>query len=659
MMKQKWQALLNYLEFIEDPYCGEVWDEQQIINFELQNNVVLPADYKDFCQVFGGGMFGDYMQLWCPSKELQLGINVLKIEIDNYVYNNPDNSLDLESLNKLLSYAFVFGDNSCAEILFWNLESYSNLDNSCDIYLVRLDSFEGNLYQVGRNFFEFVCDFCLGTKAYEVLPEWMHPYPQELHYTFTQYRQKKSNSEASDRSLTQVSPPIQVERERGQVSQNFLQSAWEQLTVNAFFKPQKFSAEFQQIQQKLLQVWNKLIQSIQHSQTTNLTENTEDFNSQEQQAWQNFEQFVGNLAASYPQTKHFSHENFEHLHLPPESTSPRTDLPPARSEIEYQEMEEALRGGNFYAFFRYLRTFKSHSTSVYSVVFSPDGQILASGCADTTIKLWDLSNRQEIRNLTGHTDAVISVAISSDGQVLASGSADATIKLWNLDTSQEIYTLSGHSSSVLSVAISSNGQILASGSADRTIKLWNVITGQQIRTFTSHDSSVLSLAISPDGKILASGSADRTIKLWDLNTGEEIRTWDFESGFVFAVCFHPNGQMLFSSHEGDRTIKLWNLLTQEVIYTIPTDAEVVSLVISPDGQILAGGGGYSGSRVIGMWEVNAGKALASFHASTNNSIYHHRIVYSVAFSPDGQTLASGSKDTTVKLWGVPPPIKIE
>ncbi|WP_377480460.1 MAG: hypothetical protein P2A85_12540 [Microcoleus anatoxicus] len=117
--------------------------------------------------------------------------------------------------------------------------------------------------------------------------------------------------------------------------------------------------------------------------------------------------------------------------------------------------------------------------------------------------------------------------------------------------------------------------------------------------------------------------------------------------------------MLFSSHEGDRTIKLWNLLTQEVIYTIPTDEEIVSLAISPDGQIIAGGGGYSGYRVIGMWEVNAGKAIASFYASTNNSIYHHRIVYSVAFSPNGQALASGSKDTTVKLWGVPPPIKIE
>jgi WD40 repeat protein len=659
MMKQKWQALLNYIEFIEDPYGGEVWDEQQIINFELQNNIVLPADYKDFCQVFGSGMFGDYMRFWCPSKELQLGINVLKIEIDNYVYNNPDNSLDLESLNKLLSNAFVFGDNSCAEILFLNLESYSNLDKSCDIYLVRLDSFEGNLYQVGRNFFEFVCDFCLGTKAYEVLPEWMHPYPQELHYTFTQYGQKKSNSEASDHSLIQVNLPIQVERETGQIGQKFFQFAWEQLTANVFSRPQEFSDEFQQIQEKLLQGWGKLIQSIQLSQTTNLTESTEYFNSQEQQVLQNFEQFVGNLVASYSQTKRFCHEDFEHLHLPPESTTLRTDLLPGRSEIEYQEMEEALRGGNFYAFFRYLRTFKNHSTSVYSVVFSPDGEILASGSADATIKLWGLSNCQEIRTLIGHTDAVISVAISSDGQVLASGSADATIKLWNLETYQEIHTLSGHSSSVLSVVISPDGQILASGSADRTIKLWDLTTGQEIRTLISHSFSILSLAIDPEGKILASSSADGTIKLWDLNTGQEINTLDAECGFVFAVCFHPSGQMLVSSHEGDRTIKFWNLLTPEVIRTISTFAEVVSLAISPDGQTLASGGGYSGSRVIGVWEFDTGKVITSFEGSISSLVDHHHIVYSVAFSPSGQTLASGSKDTTVKLWGVPPPINIE
>ncbi len=788
--KHKWQHLLVQLETIAVDEWQEIWNEHQFFTFESETGIVFPADYQEFCQIWGEGMLGEYMRIECPNIKSQLGMLNLKEEFNNFVANNSDN-YDVNLINDLLSHSFVFAENYYTDHVFWDLRTYSELDKSYDIYLGRWEGFEGEVYKIGRSFFEFVCDFCLGMKAYEVLPEWMHPQPQELYHTFTRFGPRKITSKASNESPTEVTPLIQSERDSAliwqqniaagvvfkmartseqqgnlvealllyiknfrddysrqgivsfkaikrlhdrlgdvqfrqicrstnyddeqllalmafvepifrsdadvnkqsnscedftvesfpdpdaefqEVWQEFLQSVREYLAYNNTLNAPEFSTDSQKTPKDLLQFWEEnfmpsipapqeisaesqqILQSLREARR-NLMQSILHF--QMEQAWQEYEEFTSQLKACYPRTKRFIAEDFEHLHLPPVLTDTLPDEPPRRSEIEDNEMEQALRDKNPYAFFRYLRTLRNHSGSVYSIAFSPGGQILASGSADATIKLWDLRTCQEIRTLTGHTDAVISVAISSDGQVLASGSADATIKLWNLDTYQEIHTLSGHSRSVLSVVISPNGQILASGSADRTIKLWDITSGQEIRTLISHSFSILSLAISPDGKILASGSADRTIKLWDLNTGEEIRTWDFESGFVFAVCFHPNGQMLFSSHEGDRTIKLWNLLTQEVIYTIHTDAEVVSLVISPDGQILAGGGGYSGSRVIGMWEVNAGKAIASFDASSNNSIYHHRIVYSVAFSPDGQTLASGSKDTTVKLWGVPPPINIE
>ncbi|WP_377480462.1 MAG: hypothetical protein P2A85_12545 [Microcoleus anatoxicus] len=89
---------------------------------------------------------------------------------------------------------------------------------------------------------------------------------------------------------------------------------------------------------------------------------------------------------------------------------------------------------------------------------------------------------QEIYTLSGHSSSVLSVVISPNGQILASGSADGTIKLWDLTTWQEIRTLTSHNSSILSLAIDADGKILASGSADGTIKLWDVTTGQEIRT---------------------------------------------------------------------------------------------------------------------------------------------------------------------------------
>jgi hypothetical protein len=118
------------------------------------------------------------------------------------------------------------------------------------------------------------------------------------------------------------------------------------------------------------------------------------------------------------------------------------------------------------------------------------------------------------RTLTGHTSIVQSVALSADGQTLASGSWDKTIKVWNLSTGQAVRTLTGHTSIVQSVALSADGQTLVSGSWDKTIKVWNLSTGQAVRTLTDHTEGVISVAISADGQTLASGSWDKTIKVW-------------------------------------------------------------------------------------------------------------------------------------------------
>ena len=292
---------------------------------------------------------------------------------------------------------------------------------------------------------------------------------------------------------------------------------------------------------------------------------------------------------------------------------------------------------------RCVMTLTGHSNYVNSVAFSPDGQILASGSEDNTIKLWQPSTGKEIRTLTGHSYSVNSIAFSPDGQLLASGSSDNTIKLWQPSTGKETLTLTGHSNlgqthlnsrflfrsgfhefisintkwlkpllsgqfknkmrlpchfdSVRSVTFSPDGQILASGSLDNTIKLWQQVTGEEIRTLTNH-SDFSSVTFSPDGQILASGSVDNTIKLWQPGTGEEIRTLTGHSNSVYSVAFSPDGQIL-ASGSGDKTIKLWQPGTGEEIRTLTG---------------------------------------------------HSHTVYSVAFSPDGQILASGSVDKTIKIW---------
>jgi WD40 repeat protein len=162
-----------------------------------------------------------------------------------------------------------------------------------------------------------------------------------------------------------------------------------------------------------------------------------------------------------------------------------------------------------------------HSQGVFSLAFSPDGNTLATGSADNTVKFWDVPSRREIRTL-GPGLPAISMAFSPDGHFLAIGLVNQKIKLVDAVSGAELHTLSGHAGIIASVAFSPDGRILASASDDRTVKLWDVASGAEITTLGGFSHSVLSVAFSPDGRLLAANSADRTIRLWDLTSGREL-----------------------------------------------------------------------------------------------------------------------------------------
>ncbi|KAK5661879.1 hypothetical protein OQA88_9987 [Cercophora sp. LCS_1] len=145
-----------------------------------------------------------------------------------------------------------------------------------------------------------------------------------------------------------------------------------------------------------------------------------------------------------------------------------------------------------------LLTLEGHRNPVQSVAFSPDGQRLASGSNDQTVKIWDPASGQCLQTLEGHRDSVQSVAFSPDGQRLASGSNDQTVKIWDPASGQCLQTLEGHYNLVQSVAFSPDGQRLASGSNDQTVKIWDPASGQCLQTLKGHCYSVQSVTLSPD-----------------------------------------------------------------------------------------------------------------------------------------------------------------
>jgi WD40 repeat protein len=163
-----------------------------------------------------------------------------------------------------------------------------------------------------------------------------------------------------------------------------------------------------------------------------------------------------------------------------------------------------------------MRVLQEHASWVYTLAFSPNGGILASGTEDQQIRLWNVNNSLVLRLLSRHTSRVRSIAFRSDGQMLVSGREDQT-------TGRCLQVFSGHTHRIWSVALSADGQTIATGSEDTTVRLWSVNSGQVVQILRGHAGWIWSVAFSPDGRVIASGSDDGTIRLWSVPTGEYLR----------------------------------------------------------------------------------------------------------------------------------------
>jgi WD40 repeat protein len=286
-----------------------------------------------------------------------------------------------------------------------------------------------------------------------------------------------------------------------------------------------------------------------------------------------------------------------------------------------------------------VRTLDGHSDWVWSIDTSTDGKTLISAGEDRTIRVWNLSTGLCTTVFRAHQDRIWSISLAPDDRHLVSGSEDRTISIWDLQQGKCVKTISGYSNWIKSIAFVPQRGWLASCHRDGGIRLWDWQQATCIHTFWGHQDAVPTLAVSPDGCYVASSSLDRTIRIWDLADFRCIREIDTQAEGSCAIVFSSDSRKLIVGNY-QAELQIWDAIAGQLDCVLSGHPNRIQAVaICHVRQTIA----TACENTLRIWDLDTGKCLHSIVA-------HSLPVLTVAFSPDGRYLATGSMDKTVKIW---------
>ncbi|HXD09835.1 MAG TPA: WD40 repeat domain-containing protein [Anaerolineales bacterium] len=269
----------------------------------------------------------------------------------------------------------------------------------------------------------------------------------------------------------------------------------------------------------------------------------------------------------------------------------------------------------------------------------------------------DTIPRLSIFKSIGQGDFLRSLAFSPDGTVLASmatDNEDFAIRLWKVADGFALGRLEGHSANVWGLAFSPNGNILVSVSSDGTAKLWDWRAGILLKSL-DFPGEVVSVAFSPDGQTLAVGGVDESqdeqqnaaVWTFSVNTGEPLLKFP-ELLNIPALAYSPDGSLLVGGGSS-RNVQVWRADDGAPVFTLNHPHQVSSLAISPDGTTVATGtcetveGSDCRQGSVWLWDLLTGKLIAQLTDFPDE-------VEKVAFSPNGSLLIAGSRGGTLHAY---------
>jgi len=328
-------------------------------------------------------------------------------------------------------------------------------------------------------------------------------------------------------------------------------------------------------------------------------------------------------------------------------------------------------------------TLAGHSEAILSVTFSPDGESLATGSGDKSMRLWDMNTATPLATCSGHTGWVLCVEWAPDCSRVATGSKDGTVRLWANPSGEALgRPLSGHTKFITSLSWEpmhkdAECRRLLSSSKDCTVRMWDTLSYLCILAISSHTSSITRVLWGGEDLIFTA-SQDTTVKVWDTagrmirslkGHGHWVNTMTISTDAILRTGCYDHTRKTFETNEerqqyaleryqkvigkdherlvtgsDDFTLYLWNPYTSKKPVQRMTGHQnlINSVAFSPDGHFLISG---SFDKSIKLWDGHTGQFLSSFRG-------HVGAIYKVCWSPDSRLFISASKDSTVKVWNL-------
>ena len=286
-----------------------------------------------------------------------------------------------------------------------------------------------------------------------------------------------------------------------------------------------------------------------------------------------------------------------------------------------------------------------HTAVVTALALSPNGEWLAGGGDDHIVRLYDVKTGTLSKSLAGHRDWIHGLSVSSDGKRVASAAADQTCRVWRCDDGAELLVANPCEHALRAVAFHPNGLQFATTGYECPACIYNLSAGDISKQIECPCGDSTCIAFSPDGQLLATAGRNGVVRVWDANSG--VKRFDIAASRrrIHTVAFSPDSTLVATGGD-DNEVKLWDVDTGQLSVSLPVrPAKTFCMQFLSEYELAIGG---SDNR-IQVWRL-AGPSLVK------NLVGHTGSVTSLAMDSTGELLASGSYDTTVRLWKLKPAV---